>query len=207
MPQRNEYPPRWNEFCDLCKASPKQSAHVLNDGDVTRFANRYRIARAFSSITFQDDFSMKAENVDAYGAMMRTFLAFSAWEVLSMKEDDGKYGSCVGEDMQSQIRKQIRKRYKSHAFIEFLAQRADKRAELILRGFMNGESTDPLSLAGGVRNIFAHGFLPANAKGTTPQATRDICGWLADYVMVNIDRRFNELLDAAQNGTSPSRNA
>lgn len=78
-PTLRNMPGGYARFCELARSGHRAQAMRFDcsNGDVSRFAARFRVARSFSGISL-DGYS--DETVHGYDALFRVFLAWSAFE-------------------------------------------------------------------------------------------------------------------------------
>jgi hypothetical protein len=165
-------------------------------GDVNRFAQRFRLAKSFQSITFA---GYSAVTSRAYAALLRVFLAWSAFEILlramGLKQKDtaplfDRHGA-------SSVLDNIRETDHDGKVAKFLLANANPTHQDVLSTFLTGGSVNVGYFISGVRHVFAHGILTAHAGGASPEAMTDVCTSLSEFLLRVMDAEFSRCLDEA----------
>lgn len=174
--------------------------------NVFRFANRYRIARAFRAI---DLAGYEPPTVRAYGALFRHLMTCSAAEQYSKilgKKGDLTYLDAI-------ISREVRQRCIDTALTAdrggmfFLAVReriTDPKLVVAVATVVEGKSDLLSPLIRAVRHAFAHGDLAPGAKGAKPgvaqKFTLDISPAMLDAIDADFTARVSR--GAAMTGSS-----
>jgi hypothetical protein len=137
-PYKN-YPKGYGILQDFLKSknNTKQMGFAVYAADVSRFANRFRLATAFLGIQL-DNYT--ANTVTGYNALFRVFLVWSAFErflrAVGQKQDAivpllTPYAPAASIEF-------IRQHDEHELFYEFVYDRVDRRHQLHLRAYKNG---------------------------------------------------------------------
>ena len=188
-------PGGYASFRDLVKSG--HQAHSMgfcgSNGDVSRFAARFRVAKSFKGITLA---GYSSETTRGYDALFRVFLVWSAFErfmaLLGAKQDTimPRLRPYAPERNLRFIRKQ------DHAgrFLSFLLQYVGSKLKKDLTAIQTGGSNNITFVAAAARHIFAHGHLSAHANGADPDAVDAICTTLFDFHLAVMDKEFEKTI-------------
>ncbi|MCF7790533.1 MAG: hypothetical protein K9M56_00920 [Victivallales bacterium] len=165
-------------------------------GDVNRFTQRYRLAKSFQSITFAG-YSDVTSN--AYAALLRVFLVWSAFEILlrAMKLKQMDTAPLFERHGASSVLEAIRKTDRDGKVASFLLGKVNQTHEDVLSTFLAGGSVNIAYFISGVRHVFAHGILTPHAGGAAPEAMASVCTSLSDFLLKVMDAEFSRCLDEA----------
>lgn len=132
-----------------------------------RFTVRYRLAKSFKEITYEDDNLLGKTYLEAYDIGMKLFLTCTAYELiyeacrlLKMKEIAPENNKVVIEkEVVDEIRKNELLLNLILAFDKTKGDAVSRNIKRLIAG-----NNDVLGLAIGIRNLFAHGvFTPVGA--------------------------------------------
>lgn len=184
-----DYPTAWKRYRDLVKAGV-----LLEDGNVNRFAARYRMASKLESVHFS---GFSDATSAGYTEGLRVALAYSALESLeavasSDRRRPEKVLTVVSPALSSAFRSTQCARLR-----EQLDQRLDgKDLPRRLRDLtqdLNVEDVRPV--AEGLRNLVVHGlFTPEGSGFSRSVAIRTFIAALAREVTASTDRHFSSWL-------------
>jgi hypothetical protein len=164
---------------------PKNWPSEFVSGDASRFAARYRVAKA-ARVDFDDGISEKVS--EAYSAFTKLFLAFTAFEMFQKA-----FGITKPKDIQA-----LDKKHGGHAIVQRIRaihSRAPKFFNFIesmldpgsmkknLGKLTGGQDVCAVYLAKSFRHIFAHGILTPSANGSDPKISKEIGEILYQYLM------------------------
>lgn len=197
-PLYKNYPKSYAAFCDLDNAShrPRQMGFHVDKGEVYRFTNRFRVAKAFLGINL-DNYA--PDTTAGYDALLKVFLAYSAFE-LFLKMMGQKQSSIMGiltlynpgSHIDSVVRKDTGRK-----FYAFVHKHLDKQThKQNLDDVYNKRHQNITYIASSIRHIFAHGHLSAHANGCNPQSVKDICDEVFDFHMNVMDTEFSKVVSA-----------
>lgn len=168
---------------------PRNWPNEFVSGDASRFAARYRAAKA-ARMVFDDGISEKVS--DAYSAFTKLFLAFTAFEM---------FQKAFGITRPSDIRA-LDKKHGGHAivqkirvihssspqFFNFIENMLDSSAmKKNLAKLTSGQDVCAVYLAKSFRHLFAHGVLTPSADGSDPKISKKIGDILYQYLMDIMD--------------------
>lgn len=166
---------------------------------VNRFAARYRAAKCFSGVTFDE---LTHTTSDGYSALIHLLLTYSAFEhflgcigielrnsskLLSPEERDkalGRLHSLTGSD----------------DFFRALRQHLEPRYQRHVDTFRSQGACNPLYLAAAVRHAFAHGHLAASPQGVPQETVGTICNYLCRVLFWLMDREFRRRIETFEAG-------
>lgn len=168
---------------------PKNWPNEFVSGDASRFAARYRAAKA-ARVDFDAGISEKVS--DAYSAFTKLFLAFTAFEMFQKA-----FGITQPTDIQALDKKHggnaiVKKMRAIHAsspqFFNFIESMLDSSAmKKNLAKLTSGQDVCAVYLAKSFRHIFAHGILTPSADGSDPKISKEIGEILYQYLMDIMD--------------------
>jgi len=188
-------PSGYAAFCDLARAG--HHAHTMGfhgkNGDVSRFAARFRVAKSFEGIALE---GYTNETVNGYNALLRVFLVWSAFE---------RFMALIQETPQTILPRlrayaparniqAIRKHDRSQLWLSFLTERVNSKLRKQLEAIRSGTSNNITFFAAAARHIFAHGHLSAHANGADPRDVDAICGILFSFHMNVMDKEFDRVV-------------
>ncbi|MCG8368697.1 MAG: hypothetical protein MJA27_35860, partial [Pseudanabaenales cyanobacterium] len=153
---------------------------------------RYRLASAFEGLEVS---GYPSATKNAYGAVLKAFLAYSALEQLhkAVKPPSGSRNlmdrwASLGTKPASQLRR-------SKSILMFLEEQVESRPLLErLHAFQNGESDNCLSVATALRHAVAHGFMSVHPNGTSPQTAEGFCQLVSQMLIEIADHEFRGLV-------------
>jgi hypothetical protein len=191
------YPEGYADLKSLIKAGhkPRQMGFKVDIDEVYRFANRFRLAKAFTGIKLDN---YNSNTVLGYDALFQVFLAYSAFE-LFLKIVGQKQSTIMGiiakYDPLSHIQYVVRQD-KGRLFYSFVHHHVTSAAlRMHLTNVYNGNSNNITYLASAVRHIFAYGHLSAHANKCEPIAVKQICDTIFDFHMTVMDNEFSSVVN------------
>lgn len=185
----------FDQFQALRKAgfTPKDLGIACSSGDINRLYARVKVARAFRGIQLE---GFAPRTASGYDHLLRVFLAYSGFELwLSLVKCEfynleKDYPHYPYQELAAKIRKADR----GERFWSFIAARTNSRLTKRMEDFRDGRTHNPAVLATGVRHVFAHGYLSANANEVGAATVRKTCQLLADFLLAFIDQEFSALV-------------
>jgi len=192
-PTLQNMPSGYASFCDLARSGHQAVSmgfHGTN-GDVSRFAARFRVAKSFSGITLA---GYSSETISGYNALFRVFLVWSAFErfMAILKEKPDTIMPRLSPYAPARNLQAIYKHDRSGRFFLFLLQRVNPKLKKELCAIQAGNSNNITSVAAAARHIFAHGHLSAHANDVKPYDVDAICDILFKFHITVMDQEFNK---------------
>ena len=166
--------------------------------DLTRFANRYRVARSFRCVSLE---GYSLNTVGGYSGLIRLFLTWSAFEqfcrITGLKKGNRLRYKGVDQLLKTynadDVMERVRGYDKTNSFCDFLIEvTISPGLKTSLRDFRNGNSTSPRILAEAVRHSFSHGELTPHAKGKKPQSIKKISDDLSEFFLAVMNSEFSK---------------
>ena len=190
-------PPYWKIFCRWRRAREELNFVSLpenvSSSELNRFADRYRLARAFNGLEID---GYADDTVKAYSALMRAFLAYSALEQFhkAVKPSGRIHLSDRWADLAISPATELKG---SDAIIEFLVKTvSSKPLKNKLIAFQRGEHNNALIVATALRHAVAHGFMSVHPEGTSAKVSQLFCNQIASLLLSIADRSFIDLLES-----------
>lgn len=170
---------------------------VCRAGDLNRLNSRYRLAKSFRAIELE---SYAKETVDGYSALLQIFLCYSAFEQFmeccGLKLNG--MGSCLATYDATACEAAIRRIEKHDMFLKAVHAHLDREAhKKQFEAFLSGKPCNVLSLAAGIRHIFAHGLLTPNSGAGYTQPAQGVSSALAGFMFQVMDGEFTSRLRAS----------
>lgn len=167
--------------------------------NVFRFANRYRIARAFKAI---DLTGYEPPTVRAYGALFRHLITCSAAEqyskILGMKGDLTFLDALIALEVRKECIDTAITADKGDMFFLAVRERiTDPKLVLAVEKIVDGKSDLLSPLIRAVRHAFAHGDLAPGAKGAKPGVAQKFTSCVSPAILDALDRNFTERVSRA----------
>ena len=168
---------------------PKNWPSEFVTGDASRFAARYRAAKA-AKIEFDKGISVTIS--EAYSSFVKFFLAFSAFEMFQEAFGINKPTDVQALDKKHNggvIVQELRNiHFKNPQFFNFIEKKLDKGAvKKNLQKLTSGQDVCTIYLAKSFRHIFAHGILTPSADGSDPAITKKVGDIMYRYLMSIMD--------------------
>ena len=191
-------PPYWKIFCKWRRTREELNFATFPDhissSELNRFAARYRLARAFNGI---DADGYNKDTVNAYGALMRTFLAYSALEQFHKAVPPVSGRLHLSDRWADQANSQVTSLKGSDAIIQYLIQSVShKKLRDKLIAFQRGEHENALIVATALRHAVAHGFMSVHPEGTSAKISQMFCNQMTNMLLSISDHAFIELLES-----------
>lgn len=194
-PTLQNMPGGYASFCNLARAGHQAISMGFQgiNGDVSRFAARFRVAKSFKGIVLE---GYTSETISGYSALFRVFLVWSAFEL---------FMALLGEKHETILPRlrayaparnlqAIRKHDRSGRLFSFLMQRVNPKLQKELRTIQTGRSNNITFVAAAARHIFAHGHLSAHANDVQPKDVDAICNILFTFHITVMDHEFSKMV-------------
>jgi hypothetical protein len=185
----------WHRFDSQVKGPPPRAFGFLDDtGEVNRFAARYRLARSFSSVTFD---SYSSVTISGYEGLLRLFFVWSAFEQF-LKITKRKQSSIESDLHRYDTRKLLqllRTADPGNRFLLFVHDRTNQSHKKHLKSYFTGQECNVTYLASAIRHVFVHGSLTPSADQTPPGNVKRICDLLSKFLLSVMDKEFTRHMD------------
>lgn len=189
------YPKRWSEYTNsVTHVSPIDFGFIDSQGDINRFAARFRAANKFKGIVLE---GYSADTVDGYSALCQVMFAWSAFE--TFEKIIGLNRQEIGKELEYcraiEILNKIRAIDTENRFYKFIYDRVNNKHKSELDNYFNEDPCNIAYLASAIRHIFAHGWLSPHANQANPKAVTQICNILSEFLLDFMDREFSKRVD------------
>lgn len=187
-------PSYWKVFCQWQRDhEPVALPEHISLSELNRFAARYRLARAFNGI---DADGYADDTVDAYGAVLKVFLAYSALEQFHKAVEPANPRQHLSERWASWATSPAVSLRESDAIIQFLIKTvSNERLKEKLIAFQRGKHDNVLIVATALRHAVAHGFMSVHPEGTSARVSKVFCQQMSRLLLSISDRAFVDLLE------------
>jgi len=201
--RQKHYPTQWYAYSALIDKGigAKTIGFALAGDDVSRFAARYRVAKAFQGITL-DGYS--GDTITGYNSLLRVFLTWSAFErfLRVIGHTQTSIEPLLTPYRPNDCLAALRKDDIGKTFYDFVAPRVNQDHQSRLQEFSNGTLANPTFLASAVRHLFAHGHLTAHAGGSSPEHVDQVCEILVYFHMSVMDGEFTRIVETFKKATN-----
>lgn len=188
-------PTDWHRFDRHVNGPPPRAFGFIDDiGEVNRFAARYRIAKSFSSVSFD---SYSEATASGYEGLLRLFFMWSALEQF-MKITQTKQSTFLKVLEKYNTRKllsAIRMVDTGNRFYKFVQERTNQTNKKHLEEYLKGRECNVTYLASSLRHVFVHGSLTPSADQTNPSCVKRICDFLSKFLLHVMDKEFTRHMD------------
>lgn len=161
---------------------------------INRFSARYRAAKCFSSVAFDE---VGQATADGYSALVQLLLTYSAFE---------HFLRCIGLELKNTssllstaerdiVVARLRGFAGGVAFFGAIRQHLEPRYQRQVDDYRSSGACNPLYLAAAVRHAFAHGHLTASQQGVPPEAVGSVCRYLCKTLFILMDREFRSRIN------------
>jgi len=184
------YPPKWSTFDRyIVLAGSNTLGFAGSAADVNRFAARYRVAKCFYRVEFDE---LTHATADGYSELVHLLLTYSAFEHLLR---------CIGSRLQTsrsllddsergRVLNNLRRLAGQDVLFSVLRQHLDPPYRRQVDAHLALQSCNPLYLAAGIRHAFAHGMFTATPGNTPQHAVATVCRFLCRVIFRIMDREF-----------------
>lgn len=186
-------PSYWKVFCQWRRDNePLNLPENISLSKLNRFAERYRLARAFNGI---DADGYAEDTMDAYGAVLKVFLAYSALEQFHEAVKPTKPRQHLSERWAACAVSPAVSLRESNTIIQFLIKTVSHnklRDQLV--AFQQGKHDNVLIVATALRHAVAHGFMSVHPEGTSARVSTIFCQQMSRMLLSLSNQSFVELL-------------
>ncbi|MEL7141679.1 MAG: hypothetical protein AAFY33_01645 [Cyanobacteria bacterium J06643_4] len=195
------YPQEWKNFWDWQKENEAYNLdalpHGVTQGSISVFGSKYHLATSFEGILARE-YKMD-ETVDAYSAVLKVFLAFSALESFcrsTCPELRRQYEieSWAFEKFPSVVSGPAQTLRESERIVSFLTKNVGKELKKRLNSFSAGNTDNCMHVAAAIRHAVAHGFISIRPYGTSAIASVDFCEDLSAMLIGVADEAFSAFM-------------
>lgn len=186
-------PSYWKVFCQWCRRNePLNLPENISLSELNRFAARYRLAQSFNGI---DADGYAKDTTDAYGAVLKVFLAYSALEQFHKAVKPTKSGQHLSDRWADWAVSPAASLKESDAIIQFLIKTVShNKLKNKLIAFQQGKHDNVLIVATAMRHAVAHGFMSVHPEGTSAKVSKMFCQQLSRTLLSISNRAFLDLL-------------
>ena len=193
--ERKGYPLEWSEYIkSVAYINPNDFGFRDNQGDINRFAARFRAANKFRGIVLE---GYREDTANGYSALCQVMFTWSAFETFEKIAKLNR--SDISEELEHfgaiEVLNQIRVIDKDNKFYQFIYERVNDRHKKELDSYFNQDSCNIIYLASAIRHIFAHGWLSPHANQADPKVVDRICHILSQFLLDFMDREFSSRVD------------
>jgi hypothetical protein len=194
------YPPGWETFDHFALVpGPGYMGFAGSVPQINRFAARYRAAKCFSAVSFDE---LTRTTVEGYSALVNLLLTYSAFEHflrcigLELKNTT----SLLDTEERDRVLAKLRALTGSDAFFAALRQHLEPRYQRQVDAFRASGPCNPIYLAASVRHAFAHGHLAASPQGVPPDTISTVSRYFCRVLFKLMDREFGNRITAFKSG-------
>lgn len=201
--RRRKYPPRWRKYCAEVRGGHFKKFDFpanITSADVNRFAARYRAARAFSGVKIDGYKDATAEGYSGLFSALLTWSAFERFYTIVHGTKQGIYEYHIPADEHENLVLALKKNGSCEPFFQYVHDESDPgKARKGIASILDEGSgaVKTLSLAGGIRHIFGHGYLTPNANNSKPEEVAEICQLICGFLFKLMDDGFRRKIDQA----------
>lgn len=188
--QPDGYPTNWSHYDrNVYYVGAGQFGFVADNGDVNRFAARFRAAACYRGVSLE---GYSAATAAGYSALCRVLFTWSAFESFLhiCGLDQRTAGPVLDARGALRIVTEIRGADAGNAFYRFIYDRVNTTHKRELDNFFNADPFNVGYLASAIRHIFAHGWLTPNANQVDPDTVATVCNTLCDFLISVMDQEF-----------------
>lgn len=190
------YPPCWETLDSFALVpGPGYMGFVVTLSQLNRFAARYRAAKCFSGVTFDE---LTRTTSDGYSALVHLLLTYSAFEhfLRCIGLELRNSNALLSQDERDRALGKLRSLTGSDDFFRALRQHLEPRYQRHVDIFRSQGACNPLYLAAAVRHAFAHGHLAASPQGVPQETVGTVCRYLCRVLFWLMDREFRSRIEA-----------
>ena len=184
------YPPGWETFDQFAVSpGPSYMGFTGTAAQINRFAARYRAAKCFSTVSFDE---LTRTTAEGYSALVHLLLTYSAFEhfLRSIGLELRSTGSLLSPGERDKVLARLHGLTGSDEFFAALRQHLEPRYQRQVDGFRSSGACNPLFLAAAIRHAFAHGHLAASPQGVPLDTVGTVCRYLCRVLFGLMDREF-----------------
>ncbi len=190
--QGDRYPTNWDEYdYVVMHVGAKHFGFASDEGDVNRFAARFRAAASFRGIRL-DGYTPATEA--GYSALCRILFTWSAFEsyLKIIGLDQRTVGPLLDGYGAAAAIAAVRAGDIENRFYGFIHARVNPAHKAELDNYFKNDPCNVGYLASAIRHIFAHGWLTPNANQVAPAAVEAVCNAVCDFLLNVMDQDFGE---------------
>ena len=194
--QPDGYPANWTHYDrDVFYVGAGQFGFVGDNGDVNRFAARFRAAACYRGVNLE---GYSAATAAGYSALCRVLFTWSAFESFMhiCGLDQRTAGPVLDGYGAPGVVADIRRADAGNVFYRFIYDRVNATHRRELDNFFNDDPFNTGYLASAIRHIFAHGWLTPNANQVDPAAVATVCNTLCNFLLRVMDTEFGNRVAA-----------
>jgi hypothetical protein len=185
------YPPNWSIFDRfVVMVGAEGFGFAGSAGDVNRFAARYRAAKCFKSVEFDD---LTSATANAYSELVRLLLTYSAFEhllrCLGLKLQTSH--NLFNDDERVRTLDYLRRLNGQGELFTVLKDHLDPNYRRQVDQYLSNQPCNPLYLAAGIRHAFAHGKFTASPGNVPQQSVSTVCRYFCRVLFRIMDREFS----------------
>lgn len=188
--QPDGYPTNWTHYDrDVFYVGAGQFGFVADNGDVNRFAARFRAAACYRGVNLE---GYSAATASGYSALCRVLFTWSAFEsFLHICGLDQRTAAPI-LDVRGALAviAEIRRTDTDSLFYRFIYDRVNAPHKRELDNFFNNDPFNAAYLASAIRHLFAHGSLTPNANQVNPDTVTTVCDVLCEFLLTVMDQEF-----------------
>ncbi|MBH1783767.1 hypothetical protein I5W14_21775 [Stenotrophomonas maltophilia] len=188
--QSDGYPANWDRYDrNVFYVGAGQFGFVTENGDVNRFAARFRAAACYRGVNLE---GYSATTAAGYSALCRVIFIWSAFEgfLHICGLDQRTVGPILNARGALGVIEDIRRADIGGVFYGFIRDRVNATHRRELDNFFNDDPCNVGYLASAIRHIFAHGWLTPNANQVNSDTVLTVCNRLCDFLLEVMDREF-----------------
>jgi hypothetical protein len=185
----------WHRFDSQVKGIPTRAFGFLDDtGEVNRFAARYRLAKSFSSVSFNN---YSSAIISGYEGLLRLFFVWSAFEqfLKITKRKQSSIEIVIKRYGTTKLLLLLHKVDSKNRFLLFIHDRTNQSHKKHLKSYFTGQECNVTYLASAIRHVFAHGSLTPSADQTPPGNVKRIYELLSEFLLRVMDKEFTRYID------------
>lgn len=187
------YPKAWKAYINALKKgkTPSDFGFKGSDGQVVRFASRFRVAKAFQSMELD---GYRQATVEGYSALLKVFLCWSAFEqfIDLLGVEQRNLAPLLQPYHPDEIIKQIKSIDRNRSFYDFLYAQVNQPHRRELDNYFRDDLKNVTYLASAIRHIFVHGLLTPHANQTRPQKVVKIGAVISEFLLHVMDEEFDK---------------
>lgn len=200
------YPPRWVTFNQyVMVAGADRLGFAGSTADVNRFAARYRAAKCFRNVEFEE---VTASTAQGYTALVQLLLSYSAFEhfmrCIGVRLPTSH--SLISEPERDLALSRLRGLQGQRELFRTLRQHLDPPYQRQVDAHLSNDPCNLLYLAAALRHAFAHGTLAATPVGVPEQSVATVCRFLCRVLFRVMDREFENRMTEFEAGLPGGQN-
>ena len=194
--QPDGYPTNWRHYDrDVYYVGAGQFGFDTDNGDVNRFAARFRAAACYRGVNLE---GYSAATAGGYSALCRVLFTWSAFESFLgiCGLDQVTAAPILDARGAGAVIAKIRRADTGSLFYRFIYDRVNTAHKRELENFFNNDPFNAAYLASAIRHLFAHGSLTPNANQVDPDTVTTVCNALCEFLLTVMDDEFGNRVAA-----------